>query len=265
MIKLIATDVDGTLVKDSSSEIYTEIFDVIKSLRNKEIIIAIASGRQYNSIYKMFEPVAQDLIFIAENGAHIKCREKDISVISMNPEHAREIIKDLRMLDGVEIIVSTPAGSYMESKNRDFIDLITNSYRNKATVVGDLLSEELDIIKIAVYKKGSIREKGEKILIPKWKDQCKVCMAGEEWVDFMDSTVDKGNALKTIQDFFHILPEETMAFGDNANDIGMLLASGKSYAVETARNDVKAHANFVCGSYGDRGVLNVLKQLNMSM
>lgn len=265
MIKLIATDVDGTLVKDSSSEVYPEIMDTMQSLKEKGVIIAIASGRQYTSIARMFEPIANDLIFIAENGAHIKCRGTDMNVVSMNQEMAKELIKDLREIPESDIVVSTPQGCYLESKNDDFINLITYGYRNQVKVVEDILAEDITIIKIAVYRKGSIREIGENILIPKWKDKCKACMSGEEWVDFMDSSVDKGNALNLLQDFFHITAEETMVFGDNANDIGLLKAAEASYAVSTAREEVKKYAKHICGSYTDKGVYTILKRLDDSM
>ena len=49
MIKLIVSDVDGTLVKDGTLEINPEYMDVIKKLRKKEIYFAVCSGRQYSS------------------------------------------------------------------------------------------------------------------------------------------------------------------------------------------------------------------------
>lgn len=265
MIKLIATDVDGTLVKDSSPSIYPEIFEVIRELRERDIIFAIASGRQYHSIANMFSPIAHDLIFIAENGAHIKCRGTDMSVVSMKREDAVEIIQDTRKVPDGDIVVSTPNGSYLESKNPAFIDLITNQYHNKVLLTDDVLKEDINIIKIAVYHKNSIREIGESTLIPKWEKRCKCCMAGEEWVDFMDASVDKGNAIRTLQDFFHISKEETMTFGDNANDIGLLLAAEESYAVDSARDEVKKNAKHICGAYDTKGVYQVLRKLAKSI
>lgn len=58
----------------------------------------------------------------------------------------------------------------------------------------------------------------------------------------MDASVDKGNALRTLQQVFGVAKEETMAFGDNTNDIGLMQAAGLSYAVENARPEVKAAA-----------------------
>ena len=55
--------------------------------------------------------------------------------------------------------------------------------------------------------------------------------------------------------------EETIAFGDNINDIGMLKNAVESYAVETASNEVKAHAKHIAPSYEKEGVIGILRQL----
>ena len=69
------------------------------------------------------------------------------------------------------------------------------------------------------------------------------------------SSVDKGNALRILQDYFGVSREETMAFGDNTNDIGLMKAAGFSYAVENARPEVKEAARFICPSYLEKGCL----------
>ncbi len=262
MIRFIVTDVDGTLVKDGSPEVYPELFDVVKQLKERGMIFAVASGRQYDSIRRMFEPIANDMIFIAENGSHVVCRGQKMDVTLMDPKMAREVIEELRTLgEGYDLVVSTPNGCYIESKNKQFLDLIRHGYRNKMTLVEDVLKEPLSINKVAVFHRPSIRDIGEGRLIPKWKDKLKVCMAGEDWVDFMDLSVDKGKAMEKIQKFFGILPEETMAFGDNGNDLGMMKMAKESYAVETGREEVKKAAKYICGSYEKKGVYEVMKSL----
>lgn len=149
----------------------------------------------------------------------------------------------------------------MESQNQDFIDLITYGYHNSFRRVPDVLAQDAEIIKVAVYRKGSIRDLGESTFIPAWEHKVKACMAGEEWVDFMDASVDKGNALKFLQNYLGITREETMAFGDNNNDIGMMLAAGESYAVETAVEEVKAAAGRICPDYTKKGVYETIKRL----
>ena len=52
-----------------------------------------------------------------------------------------------------------------------------------------------------------------------------------------------------------------MAFGDNDNDIGMLEQAGTSYAVATARENVKKAADHICPSYAEKGVYQIVREL----
>lgn len=72
MIKLVASDVDGTLVPDGTFEINPEIYDVIKKLKEKGITFAAASGRQYASLKKLFAPVADLILYIPDNGGFVR-------------------------------------------------------------------------------------------------------------------------------------------------------------------------------------------------
>lgn len=256
MIRLIATDIDGTIVKDSSPEIYPEFPRLVGKLIDRGYLFAAASGRAYPSIRRLFAPVADRIFYIAENGAHIARGNTDLSLTKMKREDVCGIMRQLRALypEGCNVVVSTPGTTMLETKDQAFIDFMTNNYRNRILLTDDVLREERDILKIAVHHSGSIRRLGEDLLIPAWKDRVKVCMAGEEWVDFMDAAVDKGNALRFLQTHLGIRPEETMAFGDNANDIGLLRAAGVSYAVENAREEVRRAATGVCPGYEKRGV-----------
>ncbi|MBO6016388.1 MAG: HAD hydrolase family protein, partial [Lachnospiraceae bacterium] len=98
MIKLIATDVDGTLVKDSSRDVYDELLDAASKLAGEGRRFVVASGRQYGSLRRMFQPVADRIGFIAENGAHLIVDGKDISVVPMQREYVEQIMADLRAL-----------------------------------------------------------------------------------------------------------------------------------------------------------------------
>ena len=75
----------------------------------------------------------------------------------------------------------------------------------------------------------------------------------------MDFSVDKGNALRKIQKELGILPQETMVFGDNDNDLGLIMAAEESYAVENAVHNVKRAAKHICPGWKDKGVWQVLQ------
>ncbi|MEM5781397.1 MAG: HAD-IIB family hydrolase, partial [Lawsonibacter sp.] len=69
MIRLIASDIDGTLLQNGATEIAPAIFREIDRLRTKGILFCPASGRQYHSLRRLFAPVADELAYVCENGA----------------------------------------------------------------------------------------------------------------------------------------------------------------------------------------------------
>ena len=70
-IRLVCSDLDGTLLQYGKKELEGEIFDQIRALHDKGILFCPASGRQYTSLRKMFAPVADCCIFLCENGGVI--------------------------------------------------------------------------------------------------------------------------------------------------------------------------------------------------
>ena len=80
-------------------------------------------------------------------------------------------------------------------------------------------------------------------------------------MDCMASEVNKGEAVKTLQESLGIAPEETMAFGDQLNDLEMIRQAYYSFAVANARPEVKAEARFEADSNMNDGVLKILKLL----
>ena len=70
-------------------------------------------------------------------------------------------------------------------------------------------------------------------------------MSGDLYLDFMESSVTKGKAMRQIQEYFGLSKDECMAFGDNYNDIPMLDSVGHAYVMEKAVDDIKKHSQFI--------------------
>ncbi len=260
MIKLIVSDIDGTLVKDGAHDINPRLFGVIAELKKKGILFAAASGRQYPSIRRLFAPVADNVIFIAENGAYVVCRDTEMSVVPMQWSMVEGIVKQMRQQPGCILTASGKHATYIESKDQEFIDWLIHGYHNTVELVDDVLKADSTIVKLALYNKNGIEQAAE-YFIPQWKERAKVVVAGSMWLDFMDPSVDKGNALARIQQITGISKEETICFGDNSNDMGMFLQSGRSYAVATANPQLKEIATEVIGTYEQDSVIKELEKL----
>ena len=69
MIKLIASDIDGTLVTDGTNKVNPEIFEVVLKLKEKGIQFAAASGRHWVSIERLIEPEKERIVYLSDNGA----------------------------------------------------------------------------------------------------------------------------------------------------------------------------------------------------
>lgn len=260
MIKLVATDIDGTLIGDGKHKLDPRMNELILELKEKGIVFVAASGRQYPSIRKLFEDVQDEMIFVAENGAYVVCRGVEIDEVTMNRKLAVRLIKELRKMEDCFFTVSVKEKFYVETKDKEFLDLLIHGYKNEVSIVDDVLSYDLDIIKISIYKKEGADEIA-KAMIPEWEDKFKVVLAGHEWLDFMDLKVDKGNAIAKIQKVLNIGIDETIVFGDNINDLGMFKRAKDSYAVANAREEVKAAARHITDSNMNNGVMQILETL----
>ena len=69
MIRLIASDIDGTLLQAGQRNIDPVIFQEIRRLRRAGILFCPASGRQYGSMRRLFAPIADEVHYLCENGA----------------------------------------------------------------------------------------------------------------------------------------------------------------------------------------------------
>lgn len=260
MIKLICSDIDGTLVKDGSIHMNPEIFDVILKLKEHGIHFAAASGRQAASIEKVFAPIKDKIFYIAENGGYIGCYGRTLFVQKVKKQKLTAIVEELRAIGDCEIMLSGPRTAYVESHNQEFLDLLLNEYHYELKQLDDVLDNGDEIVKLSVYRSHDV-DAHIKSVTDKWQSQMQIATAGAVWVDFMEQNVNKGSAVRELQTALHISYGETMAFGDQLNDIQMLQEAYFSHAVANARPETKEAARFEAGSYTDNGVLTVLKNL----
>jgi len=86
-------------------------------------------------------------------------------------------------------------------------------------------------------------------------------VSGERWVDVMNPVADKGLALRHVQETLGVTREQTMAFGDYFNDVGLLDASAWSFAMDNAHPEVRAHARFVAPSNTANGVVRTIRSV----
>lgn len=260
MIKLIVSDIDGTLLPDGGRELNPELFDVILKLRAQGMQYAAATGRQWISIEKLFAPIKEKIFYLSDNGAYIGLCGRNLYLNTVDPKVARDMVRDIRKEEGLIPLLSGPDTVYLEKGNPSFYDWLVNGYQFQVKLVEDLMEVEEPFIKVSAYRPTGI-DPATRTLREKYKDCLKVTISGDMWMDCTAKGVNKGAAVKLIQESLGILPEETMVFGDQLNDIEMMNQAYYSYAVGNARPEVKAAARFQTDVNVKDGVLKVLRLL----
>ena len=166
-IRLIACDMDGTLLDDEGA-IHNDFWPLIDRLHARGILFCPASGRQYYSLLERFGPIADELIFIAENGTYVVQKGIELSSDSLNDDDARSMIRVTRELrqsePGVNMVLCGKRSAYIESTDPAFAREIAKYYL-RLEAVPDLLAVRDDILKIAVHH----HQSSERFIYPAFK------------------------------------------------------------------------------------------------
>lgn len=263
MVRLIASDLDGTLLNDGRRDVSEEAINMIKKLSKNNIIFVAASGRQYPNLRRLFVEVQDDIAYICENGALVKYKDETLFKSAFDKELSKAIIDDILAKEDCETLISGEATSYLIPKKESYVDHMKNFVKNDVTVVGSFEEITEDIIKISVYKESGVDDVCD-YFDKKWSKSAQCTVSGQCWQDFVPKGVDKGSALKIIQGKFNIEPDFTMCFGDNYNDLAMFERAHFSYAMSNANSEIRAKARYVTMSV-ENILYDVDKMINFNL
>lgn len=246
MIKFIASDLDGTILRNGAQSVDASLIKVVDILLDNGILFAPASGRQITSLKRLFEPISKRLVYVAENGALVEYQGEVIAKTPMERQLALDLINDFVKLPNCEALVSGQHTAYIKPKSEAFRHRMTKVVNYHTTEVERFEDIEEDILKVSVCDMSGIVNSQE-YLLKTWgsNEKLSAAVSGALFLDFMDAKVSKGDAIEKIQKHFDITPRECMAFGDNYNDISMLDAVEESYVMEKAVEDVKKHGKYI--------------------
>lgn len=244
MIRLIGCDMDGTLLQKGHKHVSAQGLELIDSLASKGVIFVIASGRQYTSLKKLMSDIVYEPIYICENGGLIKYKGKTLFKSHLDRELGIELMKSIYNRNDSEMLLSGEETSYVMEKSQSYIDHLINDVGNSVTTIKTFDQVKEEFIKISVYKKDGIKNSKD-YFEERWGDKFKVTVSGECWMDFVPKNINKGIALKMVQEELGISPYDTITFGDNYNDLEMFAVSEYSYVMEIAEDEVKNMAKYI--------------------
>ncbi len=259
MIKLIASDLDGTII-DSKYSIPENNLKAINNLHKANIPFVVCTGKTYsvtkdicknlNATFGIFgngsqiidlttgEEIARNVLTLDEIKSCFPIIEKynlhvhaytENCIVTTNLEYM-DLRNSILFPNKINIEIVSSVLDYIEKQNATVFKLIISSSSNLFQVKKDL-EKNTNLTITHITKTG------------KYKD--KIIDKEYEYLDVSPLNVTKGNALKVLSQYLELNKEEILSVGDNINDIDMFRASGIGAAVNNAYDEVKQVASYV--------------------
>lgn len=268
-IKLIVSDVDGTLV-DSGKKISPANVEAILAAQEAGCEVAIASGRAWNEVIQVRQVLPSIRYYICSNGALIMDAWEGKPVF-------RDIIDNpasiglLQRMAAYDVFLEAYAGDhiFVDAAYLPRIDEFVNSHIKPLVLASrtfiphmiDFLAKEERTLEKAQLFYGTT-EKRDRILADCGGDKdFTLIISSESNLEFSKPGVSKGKALENLAERLGLGAEEIMTIGDSNNDIPMLRYAGTSFAMANGEETAKAAARFLADSNDQDGVGKAIRQV----
>ena len=275
MIKLIASDMDGTLL-NHNHKIPKENVELINYAKNQGIEFIVATGRAYYEALPALNEENINCDVISFNGGIVY--DKNGNIISITPMLPKDLYYTIEILKSFDISYQlyTKNTIYTKSIETDinaYIDLIrSNGYDPDVEHLRAEAQQKLDVgyitevenielylnekenppIKIiAISNDISKLENAAKLLSE--NKSISVTSSGANNIEIMHKNATKGEALKEIAKIYGINLENAVAIGDNLNDQAMLDIVGYSVAMKNGNTILKEQAKYVTEKTNSEG------------
>ncbi|WP_202078328.1 HAD family hydrolase [Caldalkalibacillus salinus] len=257
-IKLVAIDVDGTLLTDEH-ELTEHTKNTILKLKDKGIQVILASGRGPTSCIPFVNQLNLTEPLITHNGAVIYHPvtgevEKEIGF------EAQELLPFIEYCreHQIQFDLNTALDMYVEQSTPEAEKVYEIFYINP-TRVEDSSQLDEQIVKFTITgQQEQLDDMMQKLApqFPNWS----IIRSGETFIDIIHPKATKGFALQHILKEKNIQPEEVLAFGNYFNDVEMLQLAGTGVAMGNAPDGVKAKADRIAPPNNEEGVAAILQE-----
>ena len=257
MIRLIASDMDGTLL-DAEKHFPPDFFEVLGELDKRGILFAVCSGRPYSTLGPMFASAPVQPAFICDNGAFVVERGRRSFISIIDRALVREVLAFTDSLGPeTHAVVCGVKGSYLRCVPS--LDLKDHLHTG-AVLIPRGTDIDDDIFKIAVCDPKGAGISLYPELCRRFGTRLTVVHSGPVYADVMNPGIDKGAALAHLQKELGISPRETMAFGDYYNDAGFLACAAYSFVMENADEAMRRNGRFTAPPNTQFGVTKIIRR-----
>ena len=267
MIKLIAIDMDGTLL-NSKKELLEETKQYFKNFHNKntETLLVLCTGRPETGI----RPYLKDLGYLEENHYIISQNGASIYESQTGKRVMDAFVNSTAIQKWIElgkkhgISVMGAGVDYYYSFDEDpteWMEFDVKLVSGKLKRIPTKESLNIDFYKILLMGDEEQLNEFETFIPQEWRDEFYVVRSQKYLVEVLTKGVNKAFGLEKLAQKLNIQPSEIAAIGDAANDIEMLEYAGLAIAMGNGSEEVKAIADIVTDTNENNGVIKAIDKL----
>lgn len=237
MLKLVVTDLDGTLL-DHHHQITPICKQALQAVDALGIQVMLATGRHFNDVIALAQPLEINVCLITSNGARVHNRDGELLYENHIPGSLALQVLAVSAAFGVHRNIYQGADWWVETPNEALLAIHHSSqFCYQLTDFSQLNPEGID--KFYFYAEYEQLLPLEAELKARLGDKLYITFTTENYLEVMNKGVSKGQALQSILHNRNICPSEVMAFGDGFNDIDMLQMVGEPVVMRNAHSEIK--------------------------
>ncbi len=259
--KLLATDLDGTLL-NSNSEISQKNLEAINKFREAGGIFVVMTGRIRQTVGKFIEQLDYKELIGLYQGAVVIDMYND-NVVFKSPLQrtlCKEIYYDC-VRRGLNVQVFDDTGCKVERYDEQilFYEKLCDTKVTLCDSLEPVVSNNSNIKLLINATDGEIT-KNYDFFVNKYGDKSSVVRSGKCFIEFTHKDATKGHALEYIASRYGVDRTQIIAVGDYVNDIPMIKFAGLGIAVENACDDAKKSARYIAPTNDNDAIAHIIEK-----
>jgi len=243
-VKLIATDLDGTLLDSHGNLDQARFKKVYTALCEAGVQLVIASGRQAIEMAEQFQAYP-DLWLVGSNGAETMQPRTSLIASTFAPETVRQILTVLAAYPEVKIAMCGFENVFVkQTTNPRLLARLQNYYYDVAKV-HHLAAVNAAIVKFNIFCPPELTEQLQYELTPKLAGLAQPIVGEIGSLDLIQPGLDKGKAVRALSRRLGITADQMVAFGAGENDLTLLQHAHTGIAVPNAPAWIQAQADTI--------------------
>lgn len=257
-IKLIATDIDGTILK-YDFKFSQEVKDCITKLGEDGVKVVLVTGRMHSATDYIAEELGLDTPIVSYQGGLVHHKGKNLYERNLSPDYAREIINWVKKND-IHLNLYMNDELYVE-KDDEVIRRYTGERHSGFFVKSfdEVKLERINKMLLIDFDDSEKITKCEKYLCEKYPD-LHIVKSTPYFCEICHIEATKACAVNFLRDYWGLQQDEIMTIGDQNNDITLLESGGVRVAMGNATEELKAVADYITDSVNDDGFVRAVER-----